>query len=101
MIKGFELDFTTGEIIGDVHDLWPGEGGMAPEAPHIFLREDNTYYLIIAEGGTVLGHEVNMARAPSLWGPYEGAVDNPLLTAANTTAYCKASTFTPPMLVIC
>ncbi|KZV77673.1 glycoside hydrolase family 43 protein [Peniophora sp. CONT] len=86
MIKGFELDFTSGEIIGDVNDLWPGLGGIAPEAPHLFFREDG-YYLMIAEGGTGLGHEVNMAKAPAMWGPYEGAPHNPLLTAANTTAH--------------
>ena len=28
MIMGFELDFNTGEIIGDIHNLWAGMGGI-------------------------------------------------------------------------
>lgn len=30
---------------------------QAPEAPHVFKRDDG-YYLMIAEGGTGLGHMV-------------------------------------------
>jgi xylan 1,4-beta-xylosidase len=28
---------------------WPGTGGMAPEAPHMY-KKDGYYYLMIAEG---------------------------------------------------
>lgn len=28
MIKGWEMDYSTGEIIGDIHDLWAGTGGI-------------------------------------------------------------------------
>ncbi|KAI0030207.1 arabinofuranosidase [Vararia minispora EC-137] len=86
MIMGFQLDFSTGELIGEINDMWPGLGGIAPEAPHLFSRDD-AFYLMIAEGGTGLGHKVNFARAPSMWGPYEGAPNDPLLTAANTSNY--------------
>jgi len=50
-------------------------------------------------GGTGLGHEVNFARAPAMFGPYEGAPNNPLLTAANTTNFCIC--FTVVLAVIC
>ncbi|KAI0338325.1 arabinofuranosidase [Trametopsis cervina] len=86
MIKGWEMNFTTGEIIGDIHDLWSGMGGIAPEAPHLFHR-DGYYYLMIAEGGTGLNHEVNFARSTSMWGPYQPDPSNPVLTNANTSEY--------------
>lgn len=76
-----------------------------PEAPHLFLREDGFYYLMIAEGlylikfynflyceflgGTALGHEVNVARSQNMWGPYESNPSNPVLTNANTSQYCE------------
>lgn len=44
---------------------------------------------MIAQGGTNLGHMVNMAKAPTMWGPYEGAPHNPLLSNANTSNYCE------------
>ncbi|KAI0092356.1 arabinofuranosidase [Irpex rosettiformis] len=86
MIKGWEMDYSTGAIIGGIHDLWAGMGGIAPEAPHLFHR-DGWYYLMIAEGGTGLGHEVNFARSKDIWGPYDPDPSNPVLTAANTTNY--------------
>jgi len=36
MIMGFQLDFSTGELIGDIHDLWPGEGGIVSLQPFVY-----------------------------------------------------------------
>ncbi|KAH8194273.1 hypothetical protein TruAng_011561 [Truncatella angustata] len=82
-----EANLDTGEV-GDWIDIWNGTGGLAPEGPHIYLK-DNWYYLLLAEGGTGLGHMVTMARSKDINGPYEPAPTNPVLTNANTTDYCR------------
>src|SRR5690606_13024648 len=45
-----ELDLDTGELSEPPIELWNGTGGVWPEAPHIYKR-DEWYYLLIAEGG--------------------------------------------------
>lgn len=57
---------------------------MAPEGPHIYIKDD-WYYLVIAEGGTGLNHMVTAARSRNLTGPYESNPANPMLTAANVS----------------
>lgn len=47
-------------------------------------KKDGWYYLLIAEGGTELGHRVSIARAKNITGPYEGNPANPILTNAGT-----------------
>ncbi len=56
------------------------ETGFA-EAPHLY-HINNTYYLMLAEGGTGYGHKVTIARntAPSPWGPFDYYSGNPILT---------------------
>ncbi|KAI1366863.1 glycosyl hydrolase [Xylaria arbuscula] len=80
-----EADLDTGEV-KEWRNLWNGTGGLAPEGPHVYYR-DSWYYLLIAEGGTGLGHMVTMARSKSLYGPYEPDPTNPVLTNSNTTEY--------------
>ncbi|CAA7260874.1 unnamed protein product [Cyclocybe aegerita] len=75
----------TGEI-GEWKSIWNGTGGMAPEGPHIY-RRDGYYYLMVAEGGTGLGHMETIARSKAIGGPYEVNPANPILTNANTTNY--------------
>lgn len=84
-IKQARLNFTTG-VIGDLVDIWNGTGSEAPEGPHIF-RKDGWYYLMIAEGGTGLNHEEDIARSRHLNGPYTSNPSNPILTQANTSSY--------------
>ncbi|EIM92579.1 arabinofuranosidase [Stereum hirsutum FP-91666 SS1] len=86
MIQGFGIDLNTGNITSDIHDMWPGTGGIAPEGPHVY-ESDGSFYLQIAEGGTGLNHETNYARSDSLFGNYTGDPENPVLTNANTTEY--------------
>ncbi|KAI0026106.1 glycoside hydrolase family 43 protein [Xylariomycetidae sp. FL0641] len=81
------VDLQTGDV-GDWTMLWNGTGGMAPEGPHIY-RKDEWYYLLAAEGGTGLEHMVTMARSKDLHGPYVANPANPVLTNANTTSYCE------------
>ncbi|KAF8590711.1 glycoside hydrolase family 43 protein [Ramaria rubella] len=88
VIQGFIIDLDTGAM-GTIMDLWNGTGGLAPEAPHLFLKDD-FYYLMIAEGGgTGLNHMVTMARSRDIFGPFESNPANPVLTNANTSQYCE------------
>ncbi|PSN65212.1 beta-xylosidase [Corynespora cassiicola Philippines] len=78
------VNLTTGEVTLPFKWLWIGTGGAAPEAAHIY-KKDGWYYVLLAEGGTREKHMVTMARSRSLHGPFEGAPNNPLLTAFNNT----------------
>lgn len=78
------VNLTTGEVRLPFRWLWLGAGGASPEAAHVY-KKDGWYYALLAEGGTREKHMVTMARSRSLHGPYEGAPNNPLLTAYNNT----------------
>lgn len=80
-----ELTTLLGEV-GPIVNVWNGTGGLAPEGPKVFLK-DGWYYLMIAEGGTGLNHEEDIARSKNINGPYESNPANPILTNANTSAY--------------
>ncbi|RMX87101.1 hypothetical protein D0869_02619 [Hortaea werneckii] len=81
------IDLTTGELEYDPVILWNGTGGQAPEGPHVYYKDDY-YYLMIAEGGTGIGHMETIARSRSLNDEYYHAYEgNPIVTNANTSAY--------------
>ena len=84
-ITNHAIDLATGEV-GDQIILWNGTGGNAPEGPHLY-RKDGYYYLMIAEGGTGVGHMETIARSTVLNGPYESYENNPIVSNANTSAY--------------
>ncbi|GAA4730741.1 glycoside hydrolase family 43 protein [Isoptericola chiayiensis] len=83
-IRQAELDPATGRLLTAPRRLWSGTGGHAPEGPHLY-RVGGTWYLLIAEGGTSLGHAVTIARGPTPSGPFEPSPHNPLLTARGTS----------------
>ncbi|KAJ6490463.1 arabinofuranosidase [Mycena vulgaris] len=72
-----QLNLDTGEATEQV-PIWNGTGGLAPEGPHMHLK-DGYYYLIIAEGGTGLNHMETAARSKQITGPFTAAPQNPLL----------------------
>lgn len=74
-----EIDLSTGQRLGEITPLWSGIGELCPEGPHLY-KISGRYYLLIAEGGTYGGHMVNIARADSLFGPYESCPQNPVLS---------------------
>jgi len=78
-IYQFEIDIETGEHRSDTRHLWTGTGGAWPEAPHLY-KIDGRYYLLIAEGGTHIGHMVTIARSDTPWGPFESCPHNPILS---------------------
>lgn len=82
-ISMMELDIKTGKTLSDVRFIWAGIGNRSPEAPHIY-HIGGWYYLTIAEGGTQFGHMETVARSRDIWGPYEAAPCNPILTNVHT-----------------
>ena len=80
-----KLNAETGGLSEGVR-IWNGTGGVYPEGPHIYKKND-WYYLLIAEGGTELNHMVTIARSRNITGPYEGYENNPILSNANTTEH--------------
>jgi beta-xylosidase len=79
------IDLETGAL-GPASIIWKGFTEFIPEGPRMY-KKDGYYYLMIAEGGTELGHHEAIARSINIWGPYEGYSGNPILTATNTTEY--------------
>ncbi|MDQ2624125.1 MAG: glycoside hydrolase family 43 protein, partial [Actinomycetota bacterium] len=78
-IMQVEVDPATGASLGVPRRVWSGTGLAHPEAPHLYHRE-GWWYLMVAEGGTGLGHAVSIARARSPRGPFDGAPHNPILS---------------------
>lgn len=85
MVNGFkgilvqELDSSL-HLIGQQKKVYPGSGLGVTEGPHMY-HIGEWYYLIVAEGGTSYNHCVTMARAKTIWGPFETAPENPVLTS--------------------
>lgn len=88
-INLFEIDVDTGKKLSDEKIIWRGTGGIWPEGPHIYKKDDGWYYLVISEGGTFEDHMITVARSKSVWGPYEANPHNPILTARGTDEYVQ------------
>jgi alpha-N-arabinofuranosidase len=81
-IQMSEIDITTGKLLTESKVISEGCGGRFPEGPHIY-KKDGYYYLILAEGGTEMGHRATISRSKNIWGAYESCPHNPILTAMN------------------
>ena len=68
------------KLSGERKKIYSGSGIGCTEGPHIY-HIGQWYYLIVAEGGTGYDHCVTLARSESIWGPFETAPDNPILTS--------------------
>ncbi|KAF4534282.1 Xylosidase : arabinofuranosidase [Lasiodiplodia theobromae] len=84
-IQQSTIDLDTGAVSDPVY-IWNGTGGASPEGPHLY-KKDGWYYLMIAEGGTELGHTEIIARSRNVSGPYEAFEGNPILTNSGTDEY--------------
>jgi xylan 1,4-beta-xylosidase len=78
-IQQSEIDISTGKRLSEPQRIWGGTGGRFPESPHLY-KIGNSYYLLIAEGGTELGHMVTIARSATPWGPWQSCPHNPIMT---------------------
>ena len=81
-----EINIETGEKLSKSKCIWQGSGGRYLESPHLY-RIGEWYYLMAAEGGTEYGHMITLARAKSVWGPFESCPKNPILTNRNKAPY--------------
>jgi xylan 1,4-beta-xylosidase len=77
-----EYDRATGALTGPERLIFPGTTLGLTEGPHLY-RKNGLYYLMVAEGGTSLGHAVTVARSASIAGPYQVDPQNPILTSAD------------------
>ncbi len=86
MVNGFkgvlvqEIEPETFKPVGERKKVYAGSGIGCTEGPHMYHIND-WYYLLVAEGGTGYEHCVTMVRAKSIWGPFETAPNNPILTS--------------------
>lgn len=87
-IKQFEVDINTGKALSDTREIWPGFAKYDTEGPHIY-KVGKYYYLMAAEGGTFEHHLLSISRSENIWGPYETAESNPILTADGTDEYIQ------------
>ncbi|MCL2528250.1 MAG: glycoside hydrolase family 43 protein [Defluviitaleaceae bacterium] len=85
------VNLHTGAFTSPPVPLWGGIGQNAPEAPHIYKR-NNWYYQLIAEGGTELNHMVTIARSRELYGTYQPCPHNPILTHQNQKGHIIQAT---------
>ncbi len=77
-----EFSVTEKKLVGPVHNIFKGTNLGLVEGPHIY-KKNGYYYLMTAEGGTMLKHAVTIARSSRLTGPYEVDPQNPVLTSVN------------------
>ena len=76
-----ELNLETGQLVGEVRNIYPGTEIGLSEGPHLYKR-DGWYYLLLAEGGTSWGHACSFARARQITGPYKADPNGPVVTSA-------------------
>ena len=59
-----KINVQTGQLDGDLKEVWRGTGGVWPEGPHLY-KINGKYFILTAEGGTSYGHMVTIARSDS------------------------------------
>ncbi|MFG2147231.1 glycoside hydrolase family 43 protein [Streptomyces sp. NPDC048696] len=79
-IQAQRFDCATTTLTGEVHHIYAGTDAGVTEGPHIYRRDD-WYYLVTAEGGTTWNHQVTVARARTVLGPYQTDPAGPILTS--------------------
>jgi xylan 1,4-beta-xylosidase len=74
-------DHRVRRLVGPEHVIFEGTDAGLTEAPNVY-RKDGWYYLVTAEGGTTLTHQVTVARSRRLLGPYTVDPNGPMLTSS-------------------
>lgn len=75
-----EFDPVGMKLVGPRKNIFKGTELDLVEGPHLYKRGE-WYYLLTAEGGTGYEHACTLARARSIWGPYETHTDTHILTS--------------------
>ncbi|GAA1641669.1 glycoside hydrolase family 43 protein [Actinoplanes couchii] len=76
-----QYDHRDRRLVGPEYLIFEGTAAGLTEAPVVHHR-DGWYYLITAEGGTGLTHQITVARSRRLLGPYRVDPAGPMLTSA-------------------
>ena len=68
--------------------FWIDYGGekRAPEGPHLFKKDGIYYHTMAASGGIYDGHHQLIARAKTVYGPYEANPHNPFIAQMDKNA---------------
>ncbi len=80
------LDTKSKKLVVKPEPIWPGTGGVWPEAPHLYKRGEH-FYLMHAEGGTSYDHSEIMVRSKSPFGPFEVCPHGPILGHRERTGH--------------
>jgi xylan 1,4-beta-xylosidase len=75
-----EYSRSSRRLLGRPRLIFAGTSAGVTEGPHLY-RRGAWYYLVVAEGGTGVEHQVTVARSRELFGPYEPDPAGPLMTA--------------------
>ena len=75
-----EYDPKQEKLVGERKVIYHGTDVGLVEAPHLY-KIDGYYYLLTAEGGTMIEHHASLARSKNIDGPYENHPDNPLISS--------------------
>jgi xylan 1,4-beta-xylosidase len=75
-----QYDRAARELLGTPRTIFAGTDAGVTEGPHLY-RRDGWYYLVVAEGGTGVEHQVTVARSRDLVGPYEPDPQGAAMTA--------------------
>jgi xylan 1,4-beta-xylosidase len=78
-----EFDPSAGKLVGPRKNIFLGTELDLVEGPHLYKR-NGWYYLLTAEGGTGYDHACTLARARSIWGPYETHPQKHILTSKDS-----------------
>ncbi|MEJ8305217.1 glycoside hydrolase family 43 protein [Saccharibacillus sacchari] len=81
-----EFDPVGNRLVGQVLDLYSGTPTGVTEGPQLF-KKDGWYYLMTAEGGTGIRHQITLARSRTLQGPYATDPNYPLMCTAASPEY--------------
>lgn len=72
------IDPQNGKKLTESKKIFSDDLFHGTEGPHVY-HIGAYYYLIVADGGTDLGHRVSVLRSETAWGPWEKHPDNPVL----------------------
>lgn len=86
-----EIILETGELKNDPVLIFHDPAYYGAEGPHVY-KINGTYYLMIAHGGTAMGHRESIFRSKNLYGPYEYNPENPILRNTFYRSYTLQST---------
>jgi xylan 1,4-beta-xylosidase len=96
MVNGFkgiilqEYSLTSQTLVGEISYILTTSYASKTEGPHLY-HFDDYYYLVVAEGGTGINHQVSVLRSKTLRGTYVRNPNNPLITSVGfSTSLRKA-----------